>query len=175
MPNHVESDLTITGSRADLDEFAAFAKEDIGPHAGALSASRFIPYPEEYRIADAAHAVAMERQKRGEITTGEALAVKDGFNAGGYDWCCKHWGTKWGIYDAKQKPRAAKGTTLIYSFQSAWSPPIPVLKVMSKMFPRCTFVLRWYERGMQLQGVYRCEGGAVVHEEQSQYTGKRGG
>jgi hypothetical protein len=156
MPNHVECDMTIRGPRAFLDAFAAKAKHK----DAAIAAEPFIPYPDEFRIPDEARAAAMERHRRGEISLTEAFAVPDGFNAGGYEWCRANWGTKWGIYDAVQRPRANKGTTLRYSFQSAWTPPLPVFHAMSAQFPMLHFTVRYYERGMGFQGLFVIKAGA---------------
>lgn len=41
-----------------------------------------------------------------------------------YDWCIENWGTKWDIYDAQCDRMDAN--TLVMSFNTAWSPPIPV-------------------------------------------------
>ena len=44
--------------------------------------------------------------------------------SGGYDWRLQHWGTKWDIYNATCE--RMDENTLVLSFDTAWSPPIPV-------------------------------------------------
>lgn len=41
-----------------------------------------------------------------------------------YSWCVKNWGTKWDIYEGKCDRMDAN--TLVMTFYTAWSPPIPV-------------------------------------------------
>ena len=44
--------------------------------------------------------------------------------SGWYDWRLEHWGTKWDIYNATCE--RMDENTLVLSFDTAWSPPIPV-------------------------------------------------
>jgi len=44
--------------------------------------------------------------------------------SGWYDWRLQHWGTKWDIYNATCDRMDAN--TLVLSFDTAWSPPIPI-------------------------------------------------
>jgi len=57
-----------------------------------------------------------------------------------YDWHCKHWGTKWNACscDLDRKNNA-------FTFDTAWSLPVPVLSAMSKMFPELVFDIDWIE------------------------------
>jgi hypothetical protein len=57
-----------------------------------------------------------------------------------YDWACKNWGTKWGAYDCSWNKQTL-------SFYTAWSPPMPVIEALSKMFPKATFVLQYADEG----------------------------
>jgi hypothetical protein len=50
---------------------------------------------------------------------------------GWYDWRLEHWGTKWGIYNATCERMDAN--TLVLSFDTAWSPPIPVFDKLVEM------------------------------------------
>lgn len=40
-----------------------------------------------------------------------------------YEWCNKHWGTKWGTYDTKVHELGGDGSPILIEFQSAWGPP----------------------------------------------------
>lgn len=46
-----------------------------------------------------------------------------------YDWCCENWGTKWNAYS----DHTIDDDTII--FETAWSPPIPVLTKLSETYP----------------------------------------
>jgi hypothetical protein len=164
MPNHVDQDLVITGEPSVLREFMSFAEE--GEHL--LSANKFIPYPEKYRILD--------EQAEIEYKKGNSF-VKDGYNSGGYEWCRDNWGTKWGIYDAviKSQKLTGKIVRVKYKCQSAWSPAVKIVLAMSKKFPTLTFDMKYYERGMQFKGNYVAKNGELLKDETGKYSGRRGG
>ena len=54
-----------------------------------------------------------------------------------YDWSIKNWGTKW-----KSCSTELQGNTL--RFWTAWSPCLPVIRALAKMFPEAQFEY-WYE------------------------------
>jgi hypothetical protein len=164
MPNHVDMDLVVSGDTESLHAFIAFAKEG----ESILSANKFIPYPNKYRLMD----MRAETAKQ----CGD-LYMKDGFNSGGYEWCVSNWGTKWGIYGANlvgTNLKDKKGK-LEYACQSAWEPPLPVIIAMSKEFPTLKFSLKYYEHGMGFKGTYVAKAGSILKETTSKYSGNRGG
>ena len=98
--------------------------------------------------------------------------INDGFNSGGYKWCCENWGTKWGICNAEVVQEFLERISHIdYCFDTAWSPPLPVVLKMSEMFPGLRFILRYFECGCAFNGVYICEKGEVVEDLQAAYSG----
>jgi hypothetical protein len=155
MPNHCDNDLYVRGKLAIIKEFQLFGATE----QELLDADRFIPYPEKFKELDALY----KEQKR----------EKDGFNSGGYEWCCENWGTKWGLYDCALLYE--KKSSVKYRFLSAWSPPLPVIKKMSELFPELRFTLRYYECGAGFKGVFECKGGAVKADTGGPYRGDRGG
>lgn len=130
MPNWAENELTITGPNVQkvLETIRSDAAER--EDARILDFNRIIPYPEEYRALDQrAHEY---EQKLNAITTDdperqaklEALGaeygvepgtpwLKDGYNSGGYDWCCESWGTKWNAARASLNTRSDPSITHI--------------------------------------------------------------
>lgn len=149
MPNWATNTLRISGPKTLLKRFREKA---VGrsPWAGdneeeMLCCNSFVPAPNK--------------------------AIDDYSNVG-YSWCIKNWGTKWGCCDIAltERPRS-----LIYDFNSAWSPPLPVVLEMSKQFPQLKFSLRYYEGGMAFQGLFRCQGGEVIQDKSEDYHGQRGG
>jgi hypothetical protein len=166
VPNHVDMDLTVTGDVDSLRSFEDFAQDK----NNVLSADKFIPYPDEYKKMDEIAEVARNQ-------TPPNYSIKDGFNSGGYEWCVKNWGTKWGIYSTEllsSKLEGKKGN-LKYNCQSAWSPPKPVIVAMSSKFPTLKFSLKYYERGCAYKGTFVVVNGEVQKDETSDYRGNRGG
>lgn len=173
MPNWVENELEVTGPPGKLLEFKEKARGK--PHGygedgevKALCEDNFIPYPERFRELD-------------RVTHGYEQAhpddwqgrPKDGFNQGGYEWCCENWGTKWGFCHVELAEEAPG--RLFYTFDTAWSPPEPLIRRMGTMFPELTFELTYYEAGMGFQGSLVIENGESVDEKQETYSGDRGG
>lgn len=44
-----------------------------------------------------------------------------------YEWCCKHWGTKWNAYDIKVMREENK---IEYNFLTAWAEPRPIMRAL---------------------------------------------
>lgn len=193
MPNHVEQDLSITGPRDELAklERAVCEYEDddlnekpegpdtpgavvedvqraIGgrPVKSVFSANKVIPYPARFADADR----AAETARTADLAAWST--VKDGYNNGGYEWCMKNWGTKWGTYDAELE-RTKRGLT--YHFQSAWSPAKPVIAELARRFPRLRFKLRYFDGGAGFQGKAEWAAGKLASESEAAYRGSRGG
>lgn len=182
MPNHCENDLYVRGKRADLNKFREFCKGE----GTVFDFNKFIPYPEEFTkkdkeaqlIQDAFHnmdaaSCRMWLDIHGYINVMHAYDFKDGFNSGGYEWCAKNWRTKWNAY--QDSIVTDNKNRLTITFQSAWSPPIPVIKKASEIFHMLEFTLKSYERGSGFQGVYKVRGGSVIEDSSREYKGSRGG
>jgi len=166
MPNHVDSDFYVTGNSENLSEFLDFAR--VGENL--IDANKFVPYPDKFLEMDKVAEIARNKEP-------PDYSVKNGFNSGGYEWRCKNWGTKWGIYDCELviESLVQKNGKLQYRFNTAWSPPLPLIKAMSDMFPGLIFKLCYFEAGMGFKGVYIAEGGEVIKNVESKYSGRRGG
>ena len=173
MPNHVSSDLYVTGRIETIDKFMDFAI-NIDPCLPSddqlLDANKFIPYPEHFKKLDALAKIAAAKEP-------PDYTVKDGFNSGGFQWCLENWGTKWGIYDCKieYKDFGIRNGKLKYRFNTAWAPPLPIIKAMSDKFPTLRFRLNYFEFGMGFKGTYIVKNGEVIKDVQSKYSGRRGG
>jgi len=100
----------------------------------------------------------------------EALVpIPEEFLATGQDyanWCIEHWGTK---QDVTSQLQTDEDCLLVYSFDSAWSPPDAWLRTVGPMFPQLFFRL-WYAEGLVFAGVYLVEGDNVSHEEMDYVT-----
>jgi len=154
MPNHVEGLIQIYGSEADLKELMEFVKEG----ESLLSANKIIPYPEKFKKMDEEHyekygtrgSQTPEQKARFEQDTKDGTYLKDGYNSGGYEWCCDNWGTKWGFYNISvsemfQCPYNEDGEFLVeYNVNTAWSPAIPVIEALSLKFPNVV-IKYWFE------------------------------
>lgn len=200
MPNHCDNDLRITGPSKELKRFKEFAKEtkdtNNDNNEELLSADKFIPYPEKFTQQDKKarerdvlrNALCQKLQKEGkteEVANTEALKkypyMKDGYSEGGYFWCCDNWGTKWGFYDIElveenyREGKNDKYSELLYNFNTAWSPALPLIKKMGEMFPLLEFDLRYFEQGEGFNGMFLMKEGKVYQDKSGEYFGDRGG
>ena len=65
-------------------------------------------------------------------------------NPNWYDWCCENWGTKWNSYDGNVTDDGI-------GFNTAWSPPSPVITALSKQIGK-PLRLIYDESGMDFCG-----------------------
>ena len=179
MPNWCECDLEITYEGENTEEgikeinrFQEYAKTG----NNVLDTEKFFPYPERFKKLDEEAEKEYERIRAlPEEERKNAPRPKDGFNQGGYEWCINNWGTKWGICHADLVFTDYKSGVLTYSFDSAWSPPEPVIEKMAKMFPSLRFCLRYFEGGAGFNGIFVCENGEITNAQSGDYFGNRGG
>lgn len=192
MPNHCETDVYIRGSDEDVKVFGKWL-EEIEPLNRDICRA-LIPYPENFEQMDrelkAIYKLGGDERKAAETAYmtkyGQTGSFpKDGYNDGGYEWCCANWGTKWGTYDVDFTPHTKRGALL--SFQSAWSPPsVAVFQALSEKFPDLTFEIEYFEGGaaycggMTFYAKSECEDYERVHGEpdnqwSGDYSGSRGG
>ncbi|HMB03568.1 MAG TPA: hypothetical protein VKP69_07490, partial [Isosphaeraceae bacterium] len=135
--------------------------------------NKFIQYPEEFlKLDDALAAWARESLEHPEMAQRER--PKDGYSSGGYEWCIANWGTQWtacGI--EKEGPTTGYDGTVevVFHFDTAWSPPKPVIKNAAERYPALTFDLRYFECGCCFRGVFRCKGGEVEEDASGEYFG----
>lgn len=195
MPNWVENDLRISGPRDELKRFKEVAKGSYLGEEEELCADKFIPYPTEFKKQDElSRKQADKREELKKKLVKEGLSedkareeafkkfphIKDGYNEGGYSWCIDNWGTKWGFCDVELieeniGDKEDKYNELFYSFNTAWSPPNPLIKKMGVMFPKLNFDLRYFEQGCGFNGMLRIEKGKVIDDKTGEYFGDRGG
>jgi Api92-like protein with ferredoxin domain len=154
MPNHCTNVLSLSGSQTEIDECFDSVKGD----DRAFDFNKVLPYPEEYAALDRA-AEQWKKDNPGEWKG----RPKDGFNSGGYEWCCENWSTKWNAYEECRDPK--DGTKII--FRTAWNPPTKVLIELSKRFPSLHFKLD-FSIEMMGDGTQEFQNGEVLKSEYSE-------
>jgi hypothetical protein len=86
-----------------------------------------------------------------------------------YDWNVRNWGTKWDVAvgDEDKYPdttmEQAQGS-VIYSFNTAWSPPTPAITTLSEQYPDLVFHL-FYQEETGWGGDMQVMGGVVIREQ----------
>ena len=133
MPNWCECELKVEGDTIERTRFKEVAEGK--------------PYSDEPEKV-------IELDFNKFIKMPEELAKTEGW----YDWCIANWDTKWNACDIDIQEDEY---SLDYDFQTAWSPPIAVIKAMIKQFPKLTFTLRYFEQGMEFNGYMGGKNGIV--------------
>jgi len=66
-----------------------------------------------------------------------------------YDWNLEHWGTKWDCNDSDVDYSGSEATV---TFETAWSPPVDAMVVLSKRLKDCVVTLDYMEPGCDFAG-----------------------
>jgi len=154
MPNHVTNKLYLKGSKTQLEYLRQYVKGE----KEIFEINRFYPMPDVLRtIASPVRILSNEeynewKKKRDfgnmsewEKTAGEPLtqSASDyliesfGYN-NWYDWAIHNWGTKWGSYDS-----SFDESEKVFTFLTAWDPPINAIMKLSFMFKNIEFTLKF--------------------------------
>lgn len=168
------------GSRTDdaLRYYLALVQDTLKPDEKAAlenARKRYGFRREQYRPMT----LAERRQFEDRITMEEQdKAMKDGATllhnlshyqaATWYDWRIENWGTKWDAYDRTSEETDNGNTgTGNYTFNTAWAPPIPVIRRLAIIFPDITFTWKWADEdyGHNL-GEARFASGLLLWEKQ---------
>jgi hypothetical protein len=80
-----------------------------------------------------------------------------------YDWCSENWGTKWDVEAtlALYTDWEQDNANLVFKFDSAWAPPVPVIKKLAEIFPELEFSYLFAEPGMGFSGTEHFNVGAA--------------
>jgi hypothetical protein len=174
MPHWCENELKVSGRKEVLERFRVKANHvrENGQEK-VLSFEPFLPRPRELKSVVTGGLLGVpggryreHRDENGEIVRElvdeQALVAKYGA-ADWYIWSLQNWGTKWDAYYSEVE--AWRDNELFYRFQTAWSPPEPVIVEMSRQFPELEFELRYLEAGIGFHGILCCQGGDVTLQE----------
>ena len=152
MPNWCDNSLTVTGDEAEIARFLTNVRhtEEDGSHTYRILTS-LVPCPQELMDTESGWSADEEAQaeRQNKYTTN---LIKYGAKDW-YDWCNRHWGTKWSDCDTDMNYDDT--TSLGFSFNTAWSPPSEAFVKIGKLYPTLTFVLSFQEQGA-------CYAGATV-------------
>jgi len=159
MPNWCYNNMTVYGQADDLKKLVKDISikqtdETTGKRIGRLSFAHLYPVPAELLEYNAPLSRKDENGKPIHLSDEEREALRERFiaeyGAGDwYDWCCSHWGTKWGDCETnideeqlnkKGNISIRKGTTSIgIYYETAWSPADGLIRKVSELHPNLLF------------------------------------
>ena len=79
-----------------------------------------------------------------------------------WTWRVNNWGTKWPVGDTVGFEE--KKGSIVYHFDTAWSPPVPIIHRLSVMFPKANILLSFYEPGCIGRGSVTFKNGIIINE-----------
>ena len=85
-----------------------------------------------------------------------------------------HWGTVSNARCSTQISNANDQAADIY-FLTAWSPPVPVIRDLSRNYPDLAFTLKYYEPRCEFYGTLRMRSGRILPARARHYKRKREG
>ena len=92
------------------------------------------------------------------------------------EWMVSNWGTKSNFEEVVEIYSHKEGVNKHqYSFRTIGTPPRPIIKAMSEMFPNIIFILEFYEKIEGFRGMSKFQNGIMLHDEVGEYYGRRGG
>ena len=140
MPNWVQTNITITGSKDSIKKLLenVHGKETEDENETDFDFNKLIPMPDNIYKGNIG-------QKERELYGADNW----------YDWSIKNWGTKWNAWDVYYD-YGDKGATI--AFQTAWDAPLPIYRELEKQYPDLHFSIEyadedlgnncgWYENG----------------------------
>jgi hypothetical protein len=166
MPNWCKCELTVSGDPEIVREFVQKARTD----NGAFDFGAFVPIPEPLRGISSGFMVIGDKEYdywRGDydnevgIEPEEVQKLVATYGAAcALDFARKFWGTKWNACDVYCEYEDGSDTAF-YEFETAWSPPLPVIRKASEQFPDLDFYIEFWE----LEGGFRGEAEYRAGEE----------
>lgn len=79
----------------------------------------------------------------------------------GYDRRIEEWGTKWNTHEVNLQEL---GGVLVYTFNTAWAPPVPVIEALARRFVGVEVTLAYDEPGMDFGGFMYWVDGELVDQ-----------
>ena len=184
MPNWCSNVLNICGPVASIDKFmddiTTGPKESDGTTSGMGNdyeiLENLFPCPEDLKNVTSRFGIISDDDPDKEQ---KQKNIEDHGAVDWYEWCCTNWGTKWGdnqthlVHEDLCTPFSTADDTevslkkIMLRFDTAWSPPIEGMDVVTTKYPDIMFDLRYWEPGMGFQGykIYgsgECQGEATM-------------
>lgn len=135
MANRCYNELTITGNHENLQLLSDYVNSD----EGVLDFNRIIPYQIE----------------KDQSTAGAAEQLDTDT-----DWRVEHWGTKWNATNPSLKWE--NDEKVIFEFDTAWAPAIPVTVALSGKYPDLVFAHHYDVSRMETRGTATITNGEIV-------------
>jgi hypothetical protein len=166
MPNHVTNKVTFLGKEAEIK----ILLDAIGNKEDVIDFEKIIPMPKVLHGISSPPRIVSEKEYKKEmegfadrkknptdidklmgITHSITQKIADSYikkygACDWYAWSCEHWGTKWNAYEQSKGEMIPTNSGIVkitLEFQTAWSPPYPVIVELAKRYPNIRMELKW--------------------------------
>ena len=152
MPNHCANRIEIQGEAKDVKRVKKFLENKDTDTC--FDFNNVIPMPEKivgrvtYKHSDPESLVPVPDPETFKNRRLRKVYGTDNW----YDWRILHWGTKWNSYDGKIDNEDEE--YIVYTFDTAWSPPEPVIQALREKFEEVNITAFFDEPGMEIAGYY---------------------
>jgi hypothetical protein len=190
MPNWCDNNITFSSTRkCDLERLKKkvyhknyYDESNKGDRDCPFSFHKIIPYPRVNKCLEKLSKKREEQRNNEAVKKGftSFFGMDDGYEKeeikkrypeiefeGWYDWNCRNWGTKWNAKHITMS-KIKKRNGIYYwevSFDTAWSPPMPIFVAIANQFPNISFEADYVEEGNDYRGEFKVVKGIVVLDE----------
>ena len=140
MPNHCSNRIEISGEPRDVKRVKKFLQGK----ERCFDFNNILPIPEELENT----LVPVPDPETFKNRRLRKLYGTDNW----YDWKKSKWGTKWNSYNGKIDDENEE--YIVYLFDTAWSPPEPVIHALREKFEEISITAFFDEPGMEIAGYY---------------------
>lgn len=160
MPNHCTNNLSCTSGKNIFEVIKPYltkAKDELPT----IDFEKIVPMPAGILESCAGSSIEeitkertpeeREKQKLEEERIHNENIEKYGFPTW-YEWSIENWGTKWNAYNTIHWDEVDFESDTM-SFQTAWSPPLPVIRALAKLTGE-SFRMSYYDEGWMFGGVF---------------------
>ena len=146
MPNICKNELTVWSRDEDqVRSFIKFVESD----DSIFDFNKIIPSPDWDNTPDENDELPTDveeiRNKSGKLVMSfNRFPTSGKTDDRWYKWNCDNWGTKWNAMNEDMQFDEKYGDEVSYKFDTAWSPPAPILKKLKFKFPELNIL--WFYR-----------------------------
>ena len=158
MPNYCNNTLEVSAdpkNREALKQLKDFVDNSIREDGEKFTFEGVLPMPKELDITS---------PTREEDKAQAEANIKNHGHADWYNWRVDNWGTKWDVGECYISDIVKDYVHL--DFDTAWSPPLPYYKALSKKYPLLTIEVEYSEPGMDFAGIEKYQGGELMESEE---------
>jgi hypothetical protein len=169
MPNWCYTTMHISGEKEELQRFLDSIETRTSDYGKTYSIiGKLYPCPQELKDTVSGF-FADEKQQEELNRKEEANEAKYGAK-NWYDWCCSHWGTKWGDCDTESDNDGVlelpNGTFYTdFRFQTAWGTATRAWIKISRDFPSLRFEFAHQEESDEFAGVEVIRNGEITFSQ----------